>query len=340
MSAPAEAISVPLDAPAKAKEQHPIRTMLLHRLAFGVVTIVAIAIIVYFATTVLPGDAATSILGQSATPQKLTSLRHELGLDKPLLTRFANWAGNAVQGDFGASLTYAPRSVTSLILPRMANSAVLLLIAAVVSSVLGVLLGTYAAFRRDGPFDTIFSALSLAASALPEFVVSIFVVMLLSVNVLHIFPGVSILQPGEHIWNEPEKAVLPALALVIVCTPYIFRMMRASMIEALNSDYVEMARLKGVSARRIALRHAFPNALPPVIQVIGLVVLYLAGGIVLVETVFGFPGVGSSLVQAVSSRDVPVIQFTVLALAVFYVVLNSLTDVAVLLVPPRKRYPR
>lgn len=333
------AITVPAGGAVPRRPGHPVRRMLVQRVLLGVLTLFLLAIIVYAATIVLPGDAAQAILQQSATPQRLALLRRQLGLDEPVVTRFLHWAGQAIVGNFGNSLSEG-QSVTSLVLPRMANSAVLLVVSAALSSLLGVLLGVYASLRRDGLFDSIASVISLAANALPEFVVSVFVIMLLSVNVIHWLPGVSLLPPGTYIWQEPSKVILPALALIIVCTPYVFRMTRAAMIEALNSDYVEMARLKGAETRRVALWHAFPNALPPIIQVIGLNVLYLAGGIVLVETVFDFPGVGSQLVQSVSNRDVPMIQFTVLALAVFYVTLNILTDVAVLMVTPKKRYPR
>jgi peptide/nickel transport system permease protein len=313
--------------------------MLIKRSLLGIVTLVIIAILVYAATLVLPGDAATAILGQSATPQRVHLLRQQLGLDQPVLTRFFHWAGHAIRGDFGNSLGFS-QPVTTVMGPRMANSAVLVAVSALASSVLGMLLGMYAAFRRDGVFDTIASILSLIANAMPEFVVAIFVVIVFAVNVFQLLPGVSILPAGTYIWQQPNKLVLPVLTLVIVTTPYVFRMMRGAMIEAMGSDYVETAKLKGVGGVRIALRHAFPNALAPVIQVVGLNLLYLAGGIVLVETVFDFPGLGSALVAAVGGRDVPVIQFTVLVLALFYVVLNILTDVAVLLVTPRKRYPR
>jgi peptide/nickel transport system permease protein len=332
------------------REPHPIRSMLIRRSLLGVFTIVLIAIIVYAATLVLPGDAATAILGQSATPARIHQLRHQLGLDQPVLTRFWHWASHAVRGDFGNSLGLAvpvnsrasstSMSVTSLASDRMTNSAVLVAVTALVSTLLGFLAGMYAAFRRDGVMDTISSVVALAASALPEFVVAIFVVMLFSVNVFHWFPAISLLPPGGFILSQPNKLVLPVLALVIVVTPYVFRMVRGAMIEVLDSDYVELARLKGVSTMRIAFRHALPNALAPVIQVVGLNLLYLAGGIVLVETIFSYPGIGLLLVNAISGRDVPVIQYLVIILAIFYVALNILTDVLVLLVTPRKRYPR
>ncbi len=335
---------------SEAMEKRPIASMVLRRLLLGIVTIIMIAIIVYAATTVLPGDAATAILGHSATPKRVESLRLELGLDEPLLTRFWNWATNAIHLDFGNSLgeaapatsrgTVASNSVTSLASERIENSAVLVVLSAVISTVVGLLTGVYAAYRRDGFFDTVGSVLSLVASALPEFVVAIFCVLIFATGVFTWFPAISVLEPGVSILSEPEKLVLPVLALVIVVTPYMFRMTRGAMIEALDSDYVEFARLKGASTSRVALRHALPNALAPIIQVVGLNLLFLAGGIVLVETIFSYPGLGLMLVNAINGRDVPEIQYIVILLAVFYVLLNIVTDVCVLLVTPRRRYPR
>jgi peptide/nickel transport system permease protein len=351
MATVAAAPGLPEPAPVVVRrEPHPIRSMVIRRSLLGILTIFLIAVIVYAATLVLPGDAATAILGQSATPARVHQLRHQLGLDQPVLTRFWHWATKAIRGDFGNSLGFAApvnshgaatsASVTSLAKDRILNSGMLVLVTALISTLLGILGGMYAAFRRDGVFDTIGSVGALVASALPEFVVAIFVVILFSVNVFHWFPAISVLPPGGFILDEPSKLVLPVLALVIVVTPYVFRMARGAMIEVLDSDYIELAHLKGASRARIAFRHALPNALAPVIQVVGLNLLYLAGGIVLVEAIFNYPGIGLLLVNAISGRDVPVIQFLVILLAVFYVVLNIVTDVAVLLVTPRKRYPR
>jgi len=313
--------------------------MVLRRSLLGVLTIVLIAILVYVATLVLPGDAATAILGQTATPARIRLLRHQLGLDAPVITRFLHWAWHALRGDFGDSLSLrAP--VTSLVGIRLANSAVLVAVVAAVSTGLGIVGGSLAALRRDGWLDSLASLLALASSALPEFVVAVFVVMLLAVNVLHVFPAISLLPPGSFILSAVSKLVLPVITLVIVVTPYAFRMSRAAMIEALDSDYVEFAKLKGVPLPRILFVHALPNACAPIVQVVGLNLLYLAGGIVLVETVFDYPGIGQMLVQAIDNRDVPMIQFIVLALAVFCVGLNILTDVCVQLLSPRKRFPR
>ena len=303
-------------------------------------SVVAVSVFTYLATRVLPGNAATAILGPHATPTALATLRAQLGLNQSTLGGLASWAGDFLSGHFGNSLTQSGTSVTSLVLPDLVNSAVLMALVAVASTVIGVLAGVYAAYRRDSRADDAISVVSLVSSALPEFVVGVFVAFIFSVGWLHWFPSVSILSPGQHIWDQPSKIVLPALALTIVCAPYMVRMVRAAMIEALDSDYAEVARLKGVSPMRLLFRHGFPNALAPAAQVFGLNVLYLAGGIVLIETVFQYPGVGLTLVNAIEARDVTVLQFIVVLLAIFYVALNILTDVVVLLATPRRRAPR
>ena len=323
----------------KGRAAHPIRSLVVSRALTGAISVFVISIIVYAATLVLPGDAATAILGQQATPERLAALRAQLHLDQSPIGGYFSWVTSALHGDFGTSLTQR-MPVWDIAVPRLANSLVLIVLTAIISTILGVLLGMWAAARRDSWVDHSLSVSALVASALPEFVVAVFVVMLFGVTVFAWFPAVSILPQGEQIWDEPVKLVLPVLALVIVVTPYVFRMFRASLIEALNSDYVEVAILKGASTPRLLFGHAVPNALAATIQVVGLNLLYLAGGIALVETVFQFPGVGLALVAAITDRDVPMIQFLVVLLSVAYVLLNILTDVAVLLVTPRKRLPR
>jgi peptide/nickel transport system permease protein len=213
-------------------------------------------------------------------------------------------------------------------------------LAGLIGSLIGVALGALTALWKDSIFDQTVSTLALAATSLPEFVVAIGLVILFASVVLHVLPAVSLVPPGTYAWDEPKQLVLPVVTLVVVIVPYIQRMTRAATIEALASDYVEMARLKGLPTRRVLLVHALPNALAPVVQVLGLTFLYLAGGIVVVEFVFAFPGIGASLVSAVNSRDVPVIQMIVLILAGFYVFVNIITDVIALLATPRRRLPR
>jgi peptide/nickel transport system permease protein len=289
---------------------------------------------------VLPGNAAYAVLGQTATPQSLASLEHRLGLDRPAVAQYTDWLGGILHGDLGTSLVGQQRPVGQIVWPLVVNSAVLVLLAGVIGSVVGVLLGLFAALRRDKPSDHVLSVVSLGVTSLPEFAVAIVLVFVFATNVLHIFPAVSPIPPGEKPWDEPQMLVLPVLTLVIVVVPYIFRMMRAASIEALESDYVEMAVLKGLPKRTVLLRHALPNALPATIQAIGLTFLYLAGGIVLVEFVFAYPGIGAELVNAVTDKDIPVIQFIVILLAAFYVFVNILADVVSLLASPRRRVPR
>jgi peptide/nickel transport system permease protein len=180
----------------------------------------------------------------------------------------------------------------------------------------------------------------LVVTALPEFVVAVPLIFFLATNVFHVLSAVSTIPSGGHPWNHPATLVLPSITLVIVCVPYIARMTRAAMIEALESEYVQWARLKGLPVGRVLIRHALPNAIAPTFQVTGLILLYLAGGIVIVENVYGYPGIGQALVDAINNRDVPVVQSLVLLLAAFYVLVNIVTDVLVLLVTPRRRLPR
>lgn len=327
------------DTSAGVSARRLVLSMLWRRLAFGLFSVVVVAIIVYFATLILPGDAATAILGNQATPARIAALRKQLGLDQSALSGFWSWSTGLLRGDFGQSLT-ENRSVWDVVRPRLGNSIVLVVLASLASTVIGVVLGAVAAARRDKPVDHVLSILSLVASALPEFTVGVFVVLALAIQLPTNLPALSILQPGETILDEPSKLILPLITLTIVTVPYVFRMTRAAMIDALISDYAEVARLKGVSGRRLLFRHALPNSLAPIIQVIGLNLLYLAGGIVLVEVVFQYPGIGLTLVSAVTARDVPVIQFLVVLLSIFYVVLNIVTDLAVLMSTPRKRHPR
>lgn len=321
------------------RRAHPIVRLLVTRSFYGVFTLFVASVIVFLATRVLPGNAALAILGPEAAPEAVRALEIELQLDRGPLEQYGSWIGGLLTGDAGTSLSNQ-LPVWDFVYPRLINSAVLVILAGLIGTVIAVALGVLAALRRDKFFDQTSSVIALAVTALPDFVVAIGLIMLLSTVVLHVLPGVSVLAPGVYGWNEPELLILPVLTLVIVIIPYIFRSMRAAMIEALESEYTEMARLKGLTPWRTAMVHAMPNAIAPTIQVIGITFLYLAGGIVLVEFVFAYPGVGQGLVDAVNNRDVPVIQFIVLVLSAFYVVMNIISDVLALLATPRRRIPR
>jgi peptide/nickel transport system permease protein len=313
--------------------------MVLVRVGLGLLTIFAVSVVIFLATQALPGNAAYAVLGHSATPQRLKALEDQLHLNQSVVAQYGSWIGGVLHGDFGTSLANGEK-VSHVIGPRLANSAVLVIGAGIVGTLLGGMLGLVAAARRDKLFDHIASVIALTVTALPEFVVAIALVILFSVNALHILPAVSAIPPGTSPLANLKLLVLPIATLSLVIAPYIFRMTRGAMIEALESDYVEMAELKGIPRKRVLLVHALPNSLPPVIQVIGLNLLYLAGGIVVVEYVFNYPGIGASLVDAVSNRDIPTIQFVVLILAAFYVFVNITTDVVALLASPRRRSSR
>jgi peptide/nickel transport system permease protein len=331
----------PAVRPRAGRAAHPVRHLLGQRALVGVFTLFVVSVLVFAATEVLPGNAANAVLGRTAasSPVALHRLEAALRLNRGLLDQYWLWFSGLFTGNLGHSLVNG-QPVWRYVEPRLINSAVLMLVTGVIGSVVGVALGALAALRKDGWFDHITSVTALAVTSLPEFVVAIGLIILFSTVVMHLLPAVSLLAPGTYAWNAPQLLILPVITLVIVIVPYIQRMMRAAMIEALESDYVEMARLKGVPMWRIVLMHALPNATAPVIQVIGLNFLYLAGGVVIVEYVFGFPGIGQGLVFAVDNRDIPVIQFIVVVLAAFYVLMNIVTDVIALLATPRHRIPR
>jgi peptide/nickel transport system permease protein len=313
-----------------------IAGFIARRTILGLGTLFLVSVIVFAATQVLPGDPARSILGRNATPESLATLRQQLDLGKPVVEQYTHWLGGLVTGDLGRSLA-ANEPVTKLIGKRVENSAFLMVLAAIISIPLAIVIGSVAARRRDRPFDHVTSIVLLALAALPEFVVAIGLVVLLGTTVFTVLPAVSLIPPEDAPWHHLKELVLPTTALVLAVTPYIARIMRASMVEVLESDYVEMARLKGLPERRVLWRHALPNGIAPAIQVIALNLAYLAGGIVVVEFVFGYPGIGGALVDAVSNRDVPVVQALAILIAGLYVFLNLCADIATILVSPRLR---
>jgi peptide/nickel transport system permease protein len=324
---------------SKAARPHPIRDLVIKRSLIGILTLVLVSILIFAATQTLPGNAASAVLLNTATPQRLHALEVQLGLTRPAVEQYWTWLTGVLHGNFGKSLANG-QPVSTLIGGRILNSLVLVVLAGAIGTLIGVGLGVLAAARRDSVFDHVLSVTSLGVTALPEFVVAVVLVIFFAAVVIHWFPAVSVFAPGTPPWSNPRELVLPVVTLVIVVVPYVFRMMRASMIDALESDYVQMAQLKGVPKWRVLLFHALPNAIAPTIQVIGLTFLYLAGGVVVVEYLFNYPGLGQALVGAVSDRDIPQIQAIVLVLAAFYIAVNILTDVIALAVSPRRRLPR
>jgi peptide/nickel transport system permease protein len=310
--------------------------LIVRRLALGVLTLFLISLVVFAAVLALPGDAATAILGRDATPERIAALRDQLNLNDSVVSQYLSWIGGVLTGSFGDS-TATQEPVSELLSDRVANTAFLVFVAAVVAVPLSIGIGVWTAMRRDRPVDHVISNSSLVLAALPEFVIGIGLILLFATTVFHWFPAVSLLAPDERAWSDPKVVVLPAATLVLAVTPYISRIMRGSMIEVLESEYVTMARLKGLPERTVIWRHAVPNAIVPAIQVTALQLAWMAGGVVVVEFVFSYPGIGSAFIDAVDNRDMPVVQTITMLAAAIYVVLNLLADLATIAVTPRLR---
>src|SRR4051795_10262613 len=313
-----------------------MRKLIIRRLALGVLTLFLISLVVFAAVIALPGDAATAILGKEATPDRVAALREQLHLNDSVVSQYLQWISGVLTGSFGTSAA-TQQSVSALLSDRVANSLFLVFCASVVAIPLSIGIGVWTAMKRDKPVDHVASTTTLVLAALPEFVIGIGLILLFATGVFHWFPAVSLLPPGEKAWEDPQVVVLPAATLVLAVTPYISRIMRGSMIEGLESEDVTMARLKGLSERTVIWRHAVPNAIVPAIQVTALQLAWMAGGVVVVEYVFSYPGIGAALVDAVAKRDMPVVQTVTMLAAGVYVVLNLLADLATILVTPRLR---
>jgi peptide/nickel transport system permease protein len=310
--------------------------LVLRRLALGILTLWFVSLVVFAATQALSGDAAVAILGRTATPERLAALRAQLHLDDPTWLQYAKWLGGLVTGDLGQSLA-TQKPVSQLIGLRIGNSAFLVLAAAVIAIPASLLVGIASAVRRDRGLDHVLTMASLVLAALPEFVIGIALILIFATGLFHVLPAVALLDDTRPIWRQFNQVLLPVLTLDLAVIPYMARIMRASMVEVLESEYVQMARLKGLPQRLVILRHALPNAIVPAIQVTALQLAWLAGGVVVVEYVFRYPGIGQSLVDAVANRDLPVVQALTLLVGGLYVVLNLLADVITILVTPKLR---
>jgi peptide/nickel transport system permease protein len=309
---------------------------LIRRILLGLLTLLAVSIIVFLATQALPGDAAVQKLARAQTPQSLAALRAHFHLNESLPAQYWGWLSNTVQGNFGNSFLQ-DQPVTQVISTYLGNTVVLALYAAVIGLPLALFIGIVSAVKRDHLFDHLSTVGLLVLAALPEFVLGILLILLFSTSVFRIFPAVSILNPSQPTFTQFKDVALPAITLALAIAPYVGRMIRASMIEVLESDYVSMARLKGVKEWRVVIHHALLNGAGPSIQATAIALAYLAGGVVVVEAVFRYPGLGSELVSAVQGRDIPVVQAIVLIFASVYVVVNILADLITVLVTPRLR---
>jgi peptide/nickel transport system permease protein len=312
--------------------------IVVKRLGLGLLTIVVISLLIFLGVEALPGDVATAILGQEATPETVAAFRKELKLDLPPHVRYFAWLGDFMRGDLGTSLANK-RPISELIFWRFGNTLFLAASAAVVAVPVAVILGILAALYRNSLFDRIISMVTLSTISFPEFFVAYILIALLSVQIV-IFPSISNINDQMSFWQKVHAIILPSLTLTLVVVAHMMRQTRAAIINILASPFIEMARLKGIKRLRVIVLHAFPNALSPVINVIALNLAYLVVGVIIVEVVFVYPGLGQLLVDSVSKRDIPVVQASGLIFAAVYVGLNLLADILSIITNPRLRNPR
>jgi peptide/nickel transport system permease protein len=340
MTDAATLLSDPLEEVAPPRRQHGAAAWavwIARRLGLALLTLWLVSILVFLATAAL-GDPVRAILGRdyNANPGRVAELEALLNSDASLVSRYFDWLGGLLQGDLGTSLaTGLP--VSDLIKNSVINSAMLVFLAAVVMIPLAFAIAMISVhYRRKRP-DTVIQTILLAMAGLPEFVIGVLLLALFSTTVFHIFPAVTITSPTGHPWDNWKVMVLPTLTLVLWVTPYVSRIVRSSLLEVIDSEYVELARLKGIPEKVVMRKHALLNAIVPGIQVIALQLAFLAGGVVVVETLFAYPGMGLELVDAVRNHDVQVVQALSMIIASVYVVVNLIADILSILLTPRAR---
>ncbi|RJF94754.1 ABC transporter permease [Oleomonas cavernae] len=308
------------------------------RIGLGLLTLFAVSALLYLGTQMLPGDVASALLGQQATPETLAALREKLGLNEPAWLRFLHWLWGAVQGDLGNSLANG-RPIAAELLPRLGNTLFLASYAALLAVPLAVGLGILAAIRADGIVDRVATTSTLIAISVPEFFVA-YVLVIIFASELGWLPSLATVYHTMGFLERLYVTTLPAITLTLVVAAHMMRMTRASILAVMSSPYIEMATLKGLRRRRVVVRHALPNAAAPIIAVVALNLAYLVVGVVVIEVVFVYPGIGQLMVDAVSKRDLPTVQACGLMFATTFVTLNTLADVLSILVNPRLRHKR
>ena len=312
-----------------------IGKMVVSRLFLAVVTLLAVSVLIFWMAEVLPGDIAVRVLGRESTEQARQAFREKLHLDRPLHQRYLIWLTGVARGDFGKSLT-SDRQVTDVVLPRLRNTLLVGGLAFILYIPVTIILASLAAIFRDRPTDGIISVATLVGLSMPEFVSGTILMFLFAVTI-PIFPVMSLVDKADTPLEMLRTLALPAITLMIIMAVYAIRMMRDNLIEVLDSEYVRMAELKGLPRSKVIIRHALPNAIIPALNVTALNLAYLIGGVVLVERVFSYPGMGSLLVDSILLRDVPVIEAVVLIVAAIYILSNVFADVMTIVVNPKLR---
>jgi peptide/nickel transport system permease protein len=317
---------------------HPILKLVAQRLALSALLLLAASVLIFAGTQILPGDVAQSILGQSATEQSLANLREELGLNEPVVSRYFSWLGNALQGDLGTALTNG-QDISKSVGSRLKNTLFLAGWAAIISVPLAIFLGLLAVRYRDRWPDKLISVVTLTSISIPEFLIGYLLMYFVAVK-LGWFSSVALINDNMSLLEKLNAIALPVMVLVLVVLAHMMRMTRAAILNVMQSAYIETAELKGLSGFNVIAKHAFPNAVAPIVNVVMLNLAYLVVGVVVVEVVFVYPGMGQYLVDHVSKRDVPVVQACGLIFAAVYIGLNMIADIVSILANPRLRHPK
>lgn len=312
--------------------------LIAQRLALGVLTLFGVSVLIFVGTMLLPGDVAQTILGQGATPQAVANLRAELGLNDPAPVRYLNWLGGVLKGDLGLALSNR-QDIASALGARLGNTLFLALWAALVSVPLAILLGLVAVRYQNRWPDRLISGVTLTSISLPEFFVGYVLIYIVAVQ-LRWFPSVSTVYEGMAFGDRMRAIALPAATLTLVVLAHMMRMTRAAILNVMQSAYIETAELKGLSQFDVIRRHAMPNAIAPIVNVVMLNLAFLVVGVVVVEVIFVYPGMGQYLIDHVAKRDVPVVQAAGLIFAAIYIGLNLVADLVSILANPRLRHPK
>lgn len=313
-------------------------TLVLKRTAIGILTLGAVSVLIFIGTELLPGDVAQAILGQNATPEAVANIRKSLGLDRPAHVRYVEWIAGFIRGDLGRSLA-SDVPITELIAGRLANTLILACAAAVVAVPLSVALGLIAALYRERFVDRAISATTLLFVSFPEFLIGYALVVTFAVQ-LGWLPALSQVRDGMSMTAWLRALTLPVTVLTLVVTAHTMRLARTAIVSVLGSDYIQMAEIKGLTPARVIVVHAFPNALSPILSIVMLTLAYLVVGVVVVEVVFNYPGMGKLMVDAVTNRDLPLVQACGLIFSGVYVILNFLADFLSILANPRLLHPK
>ncbi|NNE51354.1 MAG: ABC transporter permease [Sulfitobacter sp.] len=317
----------------------PITKLLAQRISLGLLLLLLVSIVIFAGTSILPGDVAQQILGQSATPEALANLREELGVNDPPVTRYLNWLGGLLTGDLGTALT-SGQSINEAIGRRLSNTLFLAICAAVIAVPLAIFLGLLAVRYQERWPDKTISATTLTTISMPEFVIGYIMMFIFGVQLRWFSPTAVGYRPDADFFTRLESIALPVMVLTLVVLAHMMRMTRAAILNVMQSAYIETAELKGMSTFSVIRKHAFPNAISPVVNVVMLNLAYLVVGVVVVEVVFVYPGMGQYLVDHVTKRDLPVVQACGIIFAAIYIGLNLVADVVSILTNPRLRHPK